>query len=111
MTYVQLQERRIVAWTEAQENPNPDIWEAYDLPTERRADFGDWLLVDGELVHDPVEPDPADVREWEIQEAMQELPETVEGLMEVAGMAAANEATLEEVIDAVMELAALIGGE
>lgn len=73
--------------------------------------FWDYGIVDGKLVNlGPKPPSEEQLRAAEVAEAHDELPEIQAGLLEVAEMTANNEVSLEEVVDALMELAALIGG-
>lgn len=55
MRYIQLDDsRRIIAHTEAEHNLDENIWRQFNLPDERLLDFNDYLLIDGNLVHDPL---------------------------------------------------------
>lgn len=75
-------------------------------------DYWDYAIEDGKLVHVGRKPlTDEQIRAQDIAEAHDELPEIQEGLMEVARMAADNETTLEDIEEAIVELAALIGGE
>lgn len=92
MRYIQTDgEGRIIAHTISGGNPDEEYWQAFDLPEERLYDFNDYLLVDGELVHDPLVRPPIPLRAEEalaaIVEAQQEtlvplLPDSVIERME-----------------------------
>lgn len=82
---------RIIAHTQAESNPDEDFWQPFDLQRERLEDFNDYLLVNGELVHDPIERPPIPLSTEEvlaaIVEAQQEtlvplLPDSVIERME-----------------------------
>ena len=67
MRYIQIDEdSRIIAHTIAESNPEEEYWQPFDLPEERLEDFNDYLLVDGELVHDPLVRPPIPVTTEEV---------------------------------------------
>lgn len=74
--------------------------------------FWEYAIVDGKLVHvGQRPPTPEEQRASEVKEAHDDLPEIQDGLMEVARMSADHETSIEDLENAIIELAALIGGE
>jgi len=72
----------------------------------------EYAIKDGQLVHiGPIPPSTEQLREKDVIEAHDDLPEIQEGLMEVARMSADHETSIEDLENAIIELAALIGGE
>lgn len=77
-TYVQTDaDGRIVAYMEADSNPDSGVWKRFDLPEQRLSDFNDYLLVDGKLVYDPLPPDPEAEAEKARAQAVANLPQYV----------------------------------
>ena len=73
MRYVQVDsEGRIIAHTVAVSNPDPEFWVEFELPQERLDDFNDYLLVDGELIYDPIPHPPAPVTTEQVLAAIVE---------------------------------------
>lgn len=84
-------------------------WSFDGDPPENYYEFG---IVDGELVNIGTRaPSDEELRASEVNEAHDDLPEIQEGLMEVARMSADHETSIEDLENAIIELAALIGGE
>ena len=74
--------------------------------------FWEYAIVDGKLVHvGQRPPTPEEQRASDVKEAHDDLPEIQDGLMEVARMSADHETSIEDLENAIIELAALIGGE
>ena len=88
-----------------------DGWFAWPFNEEPPEDFTDYLFIEGELQYLEREPTEEEIRGVDITEAYSELPEIRDGLLEVANLAASNEATLDDVVTALMELAEIVGGE
>lgn len=73
--------------------------------------YWEYAIRDGNLVHiGPPPPTEEELRASEVNEAHDDLPEIQEGLMEVARMSADHETSIEDLENAIIELAALIGG-
>lgn len=74
--------------------------------------FWEYGIIDGKLVHvGQRPPTPEEQRASDVKEAIDDLPEIQEGLIEVAGMSADHETSISDLEDAIIELAALIGGD
>lgn len=70
MQYIQLDdESRVTAWMESDENPNDAFW--LESPWDAIPDdFSDYLIIDGELIHDPRDLPPAPYGAEQVLSAM-----------------------------------------
>lgn len=75
-----------------------------DFPWE---DISDYRIADGTLVHDPLPAPPPSL----VQELRTGQEEQMDALAEVGVMAADSELTLNDLLDAVAELGAIVAGE
>lgn len=101
---------RIVEWSD-------DKLDGFDVEfsngdyihVNERNGLNDFVILDGEAVFDPTDESTA---EWEERQAAEHLPETVndiqDGLIEVANIAAENEVSNAEIMDALIELADMV---
>lgn len=83
MVYVQLDgENRIVAYADFEQDPG-DVW--VESPwDEIPDDFADWLLVDGQLVHDPRDLPPTPYGAEQVLAAMMQETDALEALPDSA---------------------------
>lgn len=85
MLYVQLNEdNRIIAWTDSADELDPNIWIQSPWDSVPH-DFSDWLLIDGELIHDPrnLPPVPFDAAQV-LSAIFTASPETMDALPDEA---------------------------
>lgn len=67
----------------------------------------DWLIVDGQLVHDPLPAPPPSP----VQRLSEGQDEQMDALAELGALAADSAVTLEDVLNAVAELGAMVAGK
>ena len=86
-------------------------WFAWPFGESVPENFWEYGIVDGALVHLGEEPPTAEeLRAQDVADAHNDLPEIQDGLMEVAAMAADHETSINDLEEAIIELAAMIGG-
>lgn len=112
-TYIQTSPNgRIIAVTQAEGNPDANIWREFNLTAEQLESFNDYKLIGGQLVHDPLPPDPEAEAERARAQAVAELPQYVSdtdaALCELYEM---QEQALADTDAALCELYELIIGE
>ena len=109
---------RIVA-TMPIDTPFPtDGYREFILPDKLNHPIDDYRVVDGELVFDErainkefrEANEAAKQRNSFIEGAPEQVSNLEDGLMDVAEISSTNETSIEDLTDAIMELAAMIGG-
>ena len=78
MRYIQTDETgRIIAHTEADSNPDENLWVEFDLPEEHLEDFNDYLFQDDQLVYDQREYSEEEIEEMRDNEIRANIPSIV----------------------------------
>ena len=117
--YIQTTEEGRIVGVMPFDTPYPtDGYREFILPDGLEHEYNDYLVVNNEIVYNEaperaaarIEREAMAARDSFITGAPEQVSNLEDGLMDVANLSSTNETDIEDLTNAIMELAAMIGG-